>query len=150
MKCNKLIFSTIICVTLFLSSLNTKSIAAGKTAIQEERNAYMKKLSSAMRQINRTESTKNMEAPTIVIIEYTKKLKTLWPPKSGGDNTRAKEEIWENINDFNKKMLSMEAAASSLLKSLSKADIILAKKAFRGVGKTCSSCHKLYRGPKMD
>ena len=150
MKCNKLIFSTIICVTLFLSSLNTKSIAAGKTAIQEERNAYMKKLSSAMRQINRTESTKNMEAPTIVIIQYTKKLKTLWPPKSGGDNTRAKEEIWENINDFNKKMLSMEAAASSLLKSLSKADIILAKKAFRGVGKTCSSCHKLYRGPKMD
>ena len=150
MKCNKLIFSTIICMTLFLSSLNTKSIAAGKTAIQEERNAYMKKLSSAMRQINRTESTKNMEAPTIVIIQYTKKLKTLWPPKSGGDNTRAKEEIWENINDFNKKMLSMEAAASSLLKSLSKADIILAKKAFRGVGKTCSSCHKLYRGPKMD
>ena len=150
MKCNKLIFSTIICLTLFLSSLNTKSIAAGKTAIQEERNAYMKKLSSAMRQINRTESTKNMEAPTIVIIQYTKKLKTLWPPKSGGDNTRAKEEIWENINDFNKKMLSMEAAASSLLKSLSKADIILAKKAFRGVGKTCSSCHKLYRGPKMD
>ena len=150
MKCNKLIFSTIICMTLFLSSLNTESIAAGKTAIQEERNAYMKKLSSAMRQINRTESTKNMEAPTIVIIQYTKKLKTLWPPKSGGDNTRAKEEIWENINDFNKKMLSMEAAASSLLKSLSKADIILAKKAFRGVGKTCSSCHKLYRGPKMD
>ena len=150
MKCNKLIFSTIICVTLFLSSLNTKSIAAGKTAIQEERNAYMKKLSSAMRQINRTESTKNMEAPTIVIIEYTKKLKTLWPPKSGGDNTRAKEEIWENINDFNKKMLSMEAAASSLLKSLSKADFISARKAFRGVGKTCSSCHKLYRGPKVD
>ena len=150
MKFNKLIFSTIICLTLFLSSLHTKSIAAGKTAIQEERNAYMKKLSSAMRQINRTESTKNMEAPTIVIIQYTKKLKTLWPPKSGGDNTRAKEEIWENINDFNKKMLSMEAAASSLLKSLSKADIILAKKAFRGVGKTCSSCHKLYRGPKMD
>ena len=150
MKCNKLIFSTIICMTLFLSSLNTESIAAGKTAIQEERNAYMKKLSSAMRQINRTESTKNMEAPTIVIIQYTKKLKTLWPPKSGGDNTRAKEEIWENINDFNKKMSSMEAAASSLLKSLSKADIILAKKAFRGVGKTCSSCHKLYRGPKMD
>ena len=150
MKCNKLIFSTIICVTLFLSSLNTKSIAAGKTAIQEERNAYMKKLSSAMRQINRTESTKNMEAPTIVIIQYTKKLKTLWPPKSGGDNTRAKEEIWENINDFDKKMLSMEAAASSLLKSLSKADVILAKNAFRGVGKTCSSCHKLYRGPKVD
>ena len=150
MKCNKLIFSTIICVTLFLSSLNTKSIAAGKTAIQEERNAYMKKLSSAMRQINRTESTKNMEAPTIVIIQYTKKLKTLWPPKSGGDNTRAKEEIWENINDFNKKMLSMEAAASSLLKSISEADIILARKAFRGVGKTCSSCHKLYRGPKVD
>ena len=150
MKCNKLIFSTIICVTLFLSSLNTKSIAAGKTAIQEERNAYMKKLSSAMRQINRTESTKNMEAPTIVIIQYTKKLKTLWPPKSGGDNTRAKEEIWTNIDDFNKKMLSMEAAASSLLKSISEADIILARKAFRGVGKTCSSCHKLYRGPKVD
>ena len=150
MKCNKIIFSTIICVILFLSSLNTKSIAAGKTAIQKERNTYMKKLSSAMRQINKAESTKNMEAPTIVIIEYTKKLKTLWPPKSGGDNTRAKEEIWENINDFNKKMLSMEAAASSLLKSLSKADVILARKAFRGVGKTCSSCHKLYRGPKVD
>tara|TARA_Y100001968_G_C19224608_1_gene651447 strand:- start:200 stop:652 length:453 start_codon:yes stop_codon:yes gene_type:complete len=150
MKCNKLIFSTVICVTLFLSSLNTKSIAAGKTAIQEERNAYMKKLSSAMREISRTESTKNMEAPTIVIIEYTKKLKTLWPPKSGGDNTRAKEKIWANINDFNNKMLSMEAAASSLLKSISEADIILARKAFRGVGKTCSSCHKLYRGPKVD
>jgi len=150
MKCNKIIFSAIICLTLFLSSLNTKSIAAGKTAIQEERNTYMKKLSSAMRQINRAESTKNMEVPTIVIIEYTKKLKTLWPPESGGDNTRAKEEIWENINDFDKKMLSMEAAASSLLKSISKADVMLAKKAFRGVGKTCSSCHKLYRGPKVD
>ena len=150
MKHNKIIFSAIICVTLFLCSLNTKSIAAGKTAIQEERNTYMKKLSSAMRQINRAENTKNMEAPTIVIIEYTKKLKTLWPPKSGGDNTRAKEEIWANINDFNKKMLSMEAAASSLLTSLSKADVILARKAFRGVGKTCSSCHKLYRGPKVD
>ena len=150
MKCNKIIFSAIICFTLFLSSLNTKSIAAGKTAIQEERNTYMKKLSSAMRQINRAESTKNMEAPTIVIIEYTKKLKILWPPKSGGDNTRAKEGIWANINDFNKKMSSMEAAASSLLQSLSTADVTLARKAFRGVGKTCSSCHKLYRGPKVD
>ena len=150
MKYNKIVLLAIICVTLFISSVNTKSIAAGKTAIQEERNTYMKKLSSAMRQINRAESTKNMEAPTIVIIEYTKKLKTLWPPKSGGDNTRAKEEIWKNINDFDKKMLSMEAAASLLLKSISKADVLLAKKAFRGVGKTCSSCHKLYRGPKVD
>ena len=150
MKYNKIVLLAIICVTLFISSVNTKSIAAGKTAIQEERNTYMKKLSSAMRQINRAESTKNMEAPTIVIIEYTKKLKTLWPPKSGGDNTRAKEEIWKNINDFDKKMLSMEAAASLLLKSISKADVILAKKAFRAVGKTCSSCHKLYRGPKVD
>ena len=150
MKSNKIIFSAIICVTLFLSSVNTKSIAAGKTVIQKERNTYMKKLSSAMRQINWAESTINMKAPTIVIIESTKKLKTLWPPKSGGHNTRAKKEIWENINDFDKKMLSMEAAASTLLKSISEADITLAKKAFRGVGKTCSSCHKLYRGPKVD
>ena len=150
MKYNKIVLLAIICVTLFISSVNTKSIAAGKTAIQEERNTYMKKLSSAMRQINRAENTKNMEAPTIVIIKYTKKLKALWPPKSGGDNTRAKEEIWENINDFDRKMLSMEAAASSLLKSISTADLILAKEAFRGVGKTCSSCHKLYRGPKVD
>jgi len=77
MKYNKIVLLAIICVTLFIYSVNTKSIAAGKTAIQEERNTYMKKLSSAMRQINRAESTKNMEAPTIVIIEYTKKLKTL-------------------------------------------------------------------------
>ena len=77
MKSNKIIFSAIICVTLLLSSVNTKSIAAGKTVIQKERNTYMKKLSSAMRQINRAESTINMIAPTIVIIESSKKLKTL-------------------------------------------------------------------------
>ena len=77
MKSNKIIFSAIICVTLLLSSVNTKSIAAGKTVIQKERNTYMKKLSSAMRQINQAESTINMIAPTIVIIESSKKLKTL-------------------------------------------------------------------------
>ena len=73
----------------------------------------------------------------------------MWPEGSGGVSTRAKEKIWDNMDDFKSKLMDMENVAYKLLLTTNGLDLSLAKDAFISVGRTCGRCHKDYRKPKL-
>jgi cytochrome c556 len=63
--------------------------------------------------------------------------------------TRALPKIWENWSGFeaDAKMLSDNAAKLSA--ALAAGDMDAAKAQFAAVGKVCGTCHKDYRGDKV-
>ena len=59
-------------------------------------------------------------------------------------DTAAKDELWENLADLNKRFDELALAASELA-AASGGDLDAAKAAFGAVGKGCKGCHDNYR-----
>ena len=59
-------------------------------------------------------------------------------------DTAAKDELWENLADLNKRFDELALAASELA-AASGGDLDAAKAAFGAVGKGCNGCHDNYR-----
>ena len=125
------------------------SYAEDKTDLQKNRNATMKILARSMGQLKNSTDISGMKIPAIAIASATNKLFIMWPNGSGGSSTRAKTEIWSDKSDFMAKLMDMKNAADELVSSVDGTDLAAAKSAFIGVGRTCGTCHKLYRGPKL-
>ena len=117
--------------------------AKDKTALQQDRNLTMKIIARSMNQIKKASDLADMKIPATAIVSATDKLFNMWPEGSGGENTRAKNEIWSNMADFKAKLMDMKDAAdklSSVVKGIDKAPV---KSRFIAVGRTCGGCHKI-------
>lgn len=71
-----------------------------------------------------------------------------YPEGSEGGRTKAKADIWLDMEDFESKMKELQDAAAKLndvAMSGSEADT---KAAMKDVGETCKSCHKEYKSKK--
>jgi len=123
--------------------------AQEKSALQQDRNLKMKILARSMNQIKNATGLTDMQAPATAIVSATKNLFNLWPEGSGGENTRAKNEIWSNMADFKAKLTDMKDAADKLSLVVNGTDETMVKSRFFAVGRTCSACHKIYRRPKL-
>ena len=134
---------------IIIIGLALNTYAQDKTALQQERTATMKILGRSMGQLKNASDTAHMKIPAIAIASATNKLFNMWPDGSGGGNTRAKAQIWSDKTDFKAKLLDLKKAAGELVSSVDGTDLALAKSAFIGVGRTCGTCHKIYRGPKL-
>ena len=134
---------------IIIIGLALNTYAQDKTALQQERTATMKILGRSMGQLKNASDTAGMKIPAIAIASATNKLFNMWPEGSGGGNTRAKAQIWSDKTDFKAKFMDLKKAAEELVSSVDGTDLALAKSAFIGVGRTCGTCHKLYRGPKL-
>ena len=129
--------------------LALNSYAQDKTALQQDRTANMKILARSMGQLKNASAIADMKMPANAIASATNKLFNMWPAGSGGGSTRAKAEIWSDKSDFKFKLMDLKKATDKLVSSAGGTDLALAKSAFIGVGRTCGTCHKLYRGPKL-
>ena len=129
--------------------ISLTSYAQEKSILQQDRNATMKILARSMGQLKNASNVTDMKSPADTIVTATKKLFDLWPKGSGGGLTRAKDEIWLNMSDFESKLNDMKKAADKLVSTLDGTNIGTAKSAFISVGRTCGACHKIYRGPKL-
>jgi cytochrome c556 len=81
-----------------------------------------------------------------MIVASADKLAGLFPKGTGrGDLdakvTRAKPEIWSDMNTFKEKLAALRGVASKVAGG----DLAAAK----DMGKTCGGCHKLFRGKKV-
>ena len=142
-------FCFLVAPMIIIIGLALHSHAQDKTALQQERTATMKILARSMGQLKNASDTADMKIPAIAIASATNKLFNMWPSGSGGGNTRAKAQIWSDKTDFKAKLMDLKKASDKLLSSVDGSDLSLAKTAFIGVGRTCGTCHKLYRGPKL-
>ena len=115
-----------------------------------DRMKLFKEMGANMRELKKAQDTVVMlESAKIININSKKLFETsLWPKGSGGGETRAKIEIWQNMQDFQEKFKSLEKASANLIVVVKKGDLDPAKESFRKMAKTCSSCHREYRAPK--
>lgn len=59
--------------------------------------------------------------------------------------TRAKPEIWSNMDDFKKQLATFQGATANLVKISQGNDTQAMAQAVAAVGQACGSCHKPYR-----
>ena len=66
-------------------------------------------------------------------------------PSGGFGDTRAKEEIWENRDDFQTKMNALIEQSQVLAKVAASNNQDAITEQFIKTARTCKSCHKKYR-----
>jgi cytochrome c556 len=74
----------------------------------------------------------------------------MWPAGSeqgAAAGSRAKPEMWNNMDDVIAKAMEMQAAAEAMDGAAGQG-LEAMQAAMGGVGGACSACHKAYRGPK--
>lgn len=72
----------------------------------------------------------------------------LWPAGSGGGESRAKMEIWDNMSDFKAKLANFQQAAMKAQEAAGSGDQGMMMAAFNQVRGACGGCHKAYQLPK--
>lgn len=82
------------------------------------------------------------------IQELALSVRFLWPEGSGGANTRAKDEIWQQWDKFMAASDAFKDAAPQLAAAAKTGDRGQIGAALGAVGKTCGGCHKPFRKPK--
>jgi cytochrome c556 len=70
---------------------------------------------------------------------------TLFPVDSDFGDTRAKAEIWEQKDEFNKAVNANENAAVEFNKAVSGGDTEAIGKTFKALSDSCKSCHEKFR-----
>ena len=65
----------------------------------------------------------------------------------GKKATRAKPAIWKDWKGFRGKIAALKAHASKVAAAAKGGKV---KGALKGVGKSCGSCHKVFRGKKVN
>jgi cytochrome c556 len=68
----------------------------------------------------------------------------LFPPGSTQKPTDAKNTIWKNWSDFERKAAALEAESKKLMNASPDEPAVLAAQ-FRAVSETCGGCHEKYR-----
>jgi len=70
----------------------------------------------------------------------------VFPAGSGGDNTRAKDNIWTEKEKFSATVKAFQTAAMNISKA--SGDKAAFGAAFKALGGSCGGCHKPFRKPK--
>ncbi|MFT7289134.1 MAG: cytochrome c556 [Halieaceae bacterium] len=68
-----------------------------------------------------------------------------FPPGSDQGKTRAKPDIWENMEDFGDKYAAMQGAAGELLVAVENGDRKAIGGAIKNTGGKCKACHDEYK-----
>ncbi|MEQ8195180.1 MAG: cytochrome c [Rhodospirillales bacterium] len=119
-----------------------------------ERKKNMKALSSNMKGMKKALGSKDMKAAAkhaagLVKASgvLSKKADTLFGKETAAvKGTRAKQAIWKDWAKFKAGLDALHKSSVSLASAVKSGGD--AAGAFKAVGKTCSSCHKAFRGPK--
>lgn len=122
-------------------------------SIQETRKKTMKEMSANLKPIVAVAKGKAASTPALVDNAHTiqaisERLLGLFPANSGGEETRAKPEIWSDWSNFENKAMALREAAPGLVEATMSGDQTQIGVALGAVGKACGGCHKPYRKPK--
>ena len=70
-----------------------------------------------------------------------------FPEGTGGEGSRAMDEIWANWDDFLVKARALKEGADALAEAAASGDMALVEEAMSAVGGSCRGCHTDYRAP---
>jgi cytochrome c556 len=89
---------------------------------------------------------KDVAIKNATIVEFMSKLPfDSFGPGTDKGNTKAKPEIWENMDDFKSKAEKMQAETAKLVQAAKTGDAAALKAQVGETGKACKACHDNYR-----
>ena len=129
--------------------------SAGDAAsdVVKQREDAMKSLGGSMKKISAVAKGEAEYSPALNqeaanINEIAMKVAEVFPEGSGGEDTRAKPEIWSDWSGFEMKIKDFQDAASALVPAVESGERAQIGAALGAVGKTCGGCHDSFRKPK--
>ena len=133
--------------------VNMAPIAPAKAkAMMHHRHESMETIGDNFKALRRelggsSPNMKTVAASAATIDKLAKESAGWFPAGTGPDvgKTEAKAEIWRNPQDFNAKHTAFQKAASAFNAAARSGNAGAAKAAFADLGKSCKSCHTLYR-----
>ena len=126
----------------------------GATGVIQMRMDHMKAMGSEIKRIGamirgkRPFDGSQISAASERIIGHGHKFNGLFPEGTWNKPSRASQKVWKDWGGFTLAMNKMVRAATILAESGRAGNGNQVKAAFRGLGKSCSGCHRVYRVKK--
>ena len=124
-------------------------------ALMKQRNDNMKAMGDAAGKVGKSFQSGSPDLNVIrqaaaQIASLAPKVVSWFPAGTGPDvgKTRAKAEIWQKPEDFASKAHDLSQAATDFNDAAKLGDMNRIKVTFGAMGKTCKTCHDLYRAPE--
>jgi len=89
-----------------------------------------------------------IETKTKDIMGNMDKVLDYFPKGSTSEKSRAKPEIWEKWDEFNKNPAKVKKAAGDLADAAKAKDEQAVAERYKALGNACNDCHKTFRGPR--
>jgi cytochrome c556 len=121
--------------------------AQDAAAAWKARSDAMKGAGGAAARINKAEDAKATVDDAKIIQANVGKLGDLFPAGSITPESRAKPEIWTNMDDFKAKLAATQKEAATLVALSEKGDLAAIKAQVPVTINACNACHNTYRGP---
>ena len=134
----------------FLTLLITSQLFAQADVI-EKRQKVMKGQSEAAKAIKAAAESKDyatIEMKAKDLMGSSEKIPELFPKGSTQGKTKAKAEIWEKSDDFNKNAKNLSKAAGELAAAAKAKDDAAVGEKVKAVSGACGGCHKAFREEK--
>jgi len=149
MKRTMMVLSAFIAAGIFIFGVALPTSAEAQSA-HDNRVKLMKTMGGNMKKLKMAPDTQTMVAAAKIVNAAAKKLAAadLWPSGSGGGDTRAKMEIWQDMGGFKANLKGLDEASANLIKVSMGGNLGSSKKAFGAMAKKCGGCHKAFRAPK--
>lgn len=125
--------------------------AFAQTDVIEKRQKAMKGMSAASKEIKAAVGAKEhatVEAKAKDIMGTAEKIPSLFPKGSTKGKTKAKAEIWDNPDAFNKNAKALAKAAGELAAAAKAGNDSEVGVKVKAMGEACSACHKEFRAAK--
>jgi cytochrome c556 len=117
----------------------------------EKRQEVMKNQSAAAKAIKGAVESKDyatIEMKAKDLMGSAEKIPDLFPKGSTKGKTKAKAEIWDNWDDFQKNAKNLRKAASELADTAKAKDDAALTVKVKAVSEACGTCHKAFRAEK--
>jgi cytochrome c556 len=138
----KILATMLLLVPLAISGADTNTEAI------EARQAAYKSIKESMAEIKDAMLAENYSAAEDSarnVVDKARTVTKLFPAGSYAGDTRAKEKIWENLEDFTQRQQKLIADAEVLVSVSASKDTKQLKAAFKQTAKNCKGCHMKYR-----
>jgi cytochrome c556 len=127
-------------------------VASAAGHAYKERNAAMKSMGGAMKKLGAAVGAGNnadAAAAAKEIAAIADNIPAMFKVNAVPADSRAKPEIWTNMDDFTAKAAATAAAANKVASDAMGGSLASDPKAVVGsIGATCGGCHKVYRAEK--
>lgn len=135
-------------MALFAASAAADDIAQRKVAMDDVGDA-MKVMAAMFKKEQPFNGEDAVEAGYTVLNNLTAAA-GLFPEGSTGENSRAKPEIWQELEHFADDLDKAKGAARMVADSGAANDEAAFRKVFLQLGETCKACHEHFRKPKKE